>query len=214
MTSCDDMRLLLGPFDDGELEPHEMEDVAFHVVGCAACKAALDDYRALGVALRCVLTAPALEHFAAEVGSRIEHCWLPPRVRLGRLKDVVGRLSAVFEIAVIAAATAVLTLVVAAPYARQVTTHEIQAPASLPVASAVQKIPLAVASANVAPVVQKAPLAVARADVAPPADLPEDVAMHESQELISQLGGGDSPSVAVWNEPRTGTTVVYIPNQP
>jgi hypothetical protein len=58
------------------------------------------------------------------------------------------------------------------------------------------------------------PLAVASADVSPPADLPEDVAMHESQELISQLGGGDSPSVAVWNEPRTGTTVVYIPDQP
>ena len=48
MPTCDQVKLLLGAFDDGELEPHEMEDVAFHVVGCTACKATLDDYRSLG----------------------------------------------------------------------------------------------------------------------------------------------------------------------
>src|SRR5579859_3292053 len=121
MALCDEMRLLLGPFDDGELEPHEMEEVAFHVVGCVGCKSALDDYRSLGVALRDVVTVPALDHFAADVAARIDHTWIPLRVRLGRLRDAFRRLGSVVEIVAVAAATAVVTLMVAEPYARQFT---------------------------------------------------------------------------------------------
>jgi anti-sigma factor RsiW len=81
MPACDQVKLLLGPFDDGELEPHEMEDVAFHVVSCGACKAALDDYRLLGVALRDCLPQPAVAGFTAAVLKRIDQVPQPLRVR-------------------------------------------------------------------------------------------------------------------------------------
>src|SRR6266851_7597036 len=72
MPACDQVKLLLGPFDDGELEPHEMEDVALHVVSCGACKVALDDYRSLGVALRDCVRQPSVEGFTAAVLKRID----------------------------------------------------------------------------------------------------------------------------------------------
>ena len=199
MAWCDEMRLLIGPFDDGELEPHEMEEVAFHVVACVGCKAALETYRALGVGLREVVTAPALDHFAAQVAARIDHSWIPLHTRFRRLWDLIGSLGSVFEIAVVAAATAAITVIVVAPQARQLIAQA--TPAPRPAAPFVQTEP-------------KAPIATANNAALPAVDLPEDVAMHESQELVSQLGGGDSPSVAVWNEPQTGTTVVWVPDQP
>jgi anti-sigma factor RsiW len=72
MPACDQVKLLLGPFDDGELEPHEMEDVAFHVAGCTACKATLEDYRSLGVALRDCLPQPTVDGFTSAVLKRID----------------------------------------------------------------------------------------------------------------------------------------------
>jgi anti-sigma factor RsiW len=78
MSACDQVKLLLGPFDDGELEPHEMEDVAFHVAACAMCKATLDDYRSLGVALRDCISQPAVDGFTSAVLTRIHqlrHPW-------------------------------------------------------------------------------------------------------------------------------------------
>ena len=212
MTLCDEMRLLLGPFDDGELEPHEMEEVAFHVVGCVGCKSALDEYRTLGVALRDVVTVPALEHFAADIAARIDHTWIPLRARLRRLRDAFGHLGSVFEIIGVAAATAVVTLMVAAPYAR----HFIAGSSPVPVADHVARAdapPIVIAKvslANASAVLEKA----AAADAGPDSAAPDEAAIHESQELVAQLGGGDSRSVAVWNEPHTGTTVVWVPDQP
>jgi anti-sigma factor RsiW len=77
MSACDQVRLLLGPFDDGELEPHEMEDVAFHVAACATCKATLDDYRSLGVALRDCIPQPAVDGFTSAVLKRIDELRQP-----------------------------------------------------------------------------------------------------------------------------------------
>jgi len=217
MALCDEMRLLLGPFDDGELEPHEMEEVAFHVVGCVGCKSALDEYRTLGVALRDIVTIPALDNFAADVAARIDLTWVPLRARLGRLRDAFGHLGSVFEIVAVAAATAVVTLMVAGPYARQYIAGSSPVPVSDRVAQAVVP-PIAVAQDNVA----KVDLAKAgtvtentEANSAGPASVaPEEAALPESQELVSQLGGGDSRSIAVWNEPHSGTTVVWVPDQP
>jgi hypothetical protein len=81
MPACGHIKLLLGPFDDGELEPHEMEDVALHVVICTACKAALDDYRSLGVALRGYSPEPALEGFGRAVIRRIDEIPQPLWIR-------------------------------------------------------------------------------------------------------------------------------------
>jgi hypothetical protein len=94
MPECDQVKLLLGPFEDGELEPHEMEDVALHVVRCGMCKAALDDYRSLGVALRDCLPQPALDGFSAAVVKRIDQIpqprWRRWKAYLDSLAEQVG----------------------------------------------------------------------------------------------------------------------------
>jgi hypothetical protein len=212
MALCDEMRLLLGPFDDGELEPHEMEEVAFHVVGCVGCKSALDDYRALGVALRDGVIVPSLDNFAADVATRIDHTWVPLRARLGRLRDAFSPLGSVFEIIGVAAATAVVTLMVATPYARQFIAGSNPVPVADHAAQAVAP-PISVAQVNLAKV-DLAKVSAASENVMSIDAAPDDAAIHESQELISRLSGGESPSVLVWGEPRTGTTVVWIPDQP
>ena len=226
MALCDEMRLLLGPFDDGELEPHEMEEVAFHVVGCVGCKSALDEYRTLGVALRDVVTVPALDSFAAEVAARIDHTWVPLHARLGRLRDAFGHLGSIFEIIGVAAVTAVVTLMVAGPYAREFIAGSSPAPIGEHVAradapaSAVAPVSLAQAPTQVNPAqtdIAKAGAVAenARADhAAPDSSAADESAFHDSQELLAQLGGGETPSVLVWGEPHTGTTVVWVPDQP
>ena len=94
MPDCDQVKLLLGPFDDGELEPHEMEDVAFHVVRCANCKTALEEYRTLGVALRDV-RQPSTAGFTNAVLKRIEQLPRPLRLRVSRRLDAIAeRISA------------------------------------------------------------------------------------------------------------------------
>jgi len=215
MALCDEMRLLLGPFDDGELEPHEMEEVAFHVVGCVGCKSALDDYRSLGVALRDVVTVPALDHFAAEVAVRIDHTWVPLHARLRRLRDAVGHLGSVFEIVAVAAATAVVTLMVVTPYARQFLTVATPAPVSESVARAIAP-PLVIPKANAAhDAAQGIAGGSGAADVAAyDVATTDDAAIRASQaEVLSRFGAGESPSVAVWSEPHSGTTVVWVPDQ-
>jgi anti-sigma factor RsiW len=205
MASCGEIHFLLGPFDDGELEPHEMEEVALHVVTCPGCKAALDDYRALGVALRKDATAPVLDGFAQAVMARIVPARTPWRRRLGDIFGSLGRLGGVIEVAAIAAATALLTLMIAGPRIQHVLNQAVNAP---PVAFQTAPPPMM-------PVVAKTP----RDESAPPhvaqTDEPgeEEAARDTQGEVVSQLGAGDSPSVAVWNEPRTGTTVVWVPDQ-
>jgi anti-sigma factor RsiW len=118
MPVCDQLRLLLGPFEDGELEPHEMEDVALHIVSCTGCKAALDDYRSLGVALRDCLPQPALEGFTAGVLERIELTPQPLWTRLRSYFDPWGeRLGSTASLVAAGAFAALLTAWLVTPYA-------------------------------------------------------------------------------------------------
>jgi hypothetical protein len=41
----------------------------------------------------------------------------------------------------------------------------------------------------------------------------EETVAADSQAIISRLEA-DSPSVAVWSEPQTDTTVIWVPDQP
>ncbi len=123
MAACDQVKLLLGPFEDGELEPHEMEDVALHIVTCHGCKDALDDYRSLAVALRDCLPQPALEGFAAGVLARIEE--IPQPFRL-RWRSYLEALSEPLSAATLVAAGAFVALVTAwlvTPYAHLLLHH-------------------------------------------------------------------------------------------
>jgi len=120
MPACDQVKLLLGPFDDGELEPHEMEDVAFHVVSCGACKAALDDYRSLGVALRDCLPQPSVEGFTAAVLKRIDQVPQPLRMRWRRYLDAFAEhVGGTVSLVAAGAFAALVTAWLVTPYAHR-----------------------------------------------------------------------------------------------
>ncbi|HET7224285.1 MAG TPA: zf-HC2 domain-containing protein [Candidatus Eisenbacteria bacterium] len=50
--TCEQIRELLSPFSDDELDAASSRAVERHVAGCAACAAALDELRALGIRVR------------------------------------------------------------------------------------------------------------------------------------------------------------------
>lgn len=120
MPACDQVKFLLGPFDDGELEPHEMEDVALHVVSCRACKAVLDEYRSMGVALRDCVAQPALDGFAAGVLRRIDEVrqplWRSWRPYLDAIAEHAGAAVALMAAGAFAA---LLTAWLVTPYAQR-----------------------------------------------------------------------------------------------
>jgi hypothetical protein len=199
MALCDEIRLLLGPFEDGELEPHEMEDVAFHVVGCAGCKRALDDFKSIGVALRDISPQPGLDSFADSVISRIERIKVPLGVRLERYIDrFAEHLGSAGAIGSIAAAAAVLTIMLVTPYARQLVkgaNHD---------KSSVAEIAAVPTQTQIANQSSSNVNQIARGESAGNTDSPP---------VISRLEA-NSPSVAVWSEPQNGTTVIWVPDQP
>jgi anti-sigma factor RsiW len=121
MSECDQVKLLLGPFDDGELEPHEMEEVALHIVSCDRCKVTLGDYRSLGVALRDSILQPAIDGFTAGVLKRIEQIpqpwWMRWRIHLDTLKEHIG---ATVPLVAAGAFVAILTAWLVTPYAQHV----------------------------------------------------------------------------------------------
>jgi anti-sigma factor RsiW len=207
MPACDQMRLLLGPFEDGELEPHEMQDVAFHVVSCTECKAILEDYRALGVALRDAAAIPSLDGLSEAVQARIARVRVPIRVRFGRYFDSLNqRLAAGIAIGAAAAVSAVLTVALVSPVARRIVNGAAPTPDTF---SAAQ--PLSVPTVKLADTAN--PAANAKAMVNQQVDVTPPIDAGNPRAVISSLEA-DSPSVAVWNEPRTDTTVIWVPDQP
>jgi len=214
MADCDQIGPLLGPFEDGELEPHEMQEVAFHVVGCTKCAAILQEYRGLGLALRDTVLIPPLDGFAAAVNARIERSeqleWsrTPLRARLGRYFGSVGdRLRMGVTIGAAAAVSAIVTIVLVTPIAHRVVEGDRAAPSTLsrsepPSPVAMVELPGAVNST--------ANAKTSAADVVAGSERPD---ARNSQAVISSLEA-DSPSVAVWNEPRSDTTVIWVPDQP
>jgi anti-sigma factor RsiW len=185
MTDCSEIELLLGAFEDGELEPNEMQSVAFHLARCEACTRTLSAYSALGRELRAATPVPELPGFSMAVIARIDNLPNPLSARIarffGRGADFIGSQIAWGSAA---AAVAILTVVLATPYAERL------------------------ASRN----------APTRAEVAALADRsaivpnPQDVAATDSHAVISRLES-QTPSVAVWSEPRSDTTVIWLPDQ-
>jgi Putative zinc-finger len=120
MSACDQVRLLLGPFDDGELEPHEMEDVAFHVAACATCKAILDDYRSLGVTLRDCVPQHAIDGFTSAVLNRIDQLRQPLWKRWwGYVNALAEHASGALSLVAAGACAALITLWLVAPHVQR-----------------------------------------------------------------------------------------------
>lgn len=217
MTACGDVQLLLGAFEDGELRPREMEKVAFHVVGCDVCRRALEDYRALGTAIRETTVLPSLDGFTRLVMARIEHDGMPLRSRLREFWESLGRFGSIVQIAGVAAASAALTLIVIGPSIKdgmhravpiltmETLTHPVRAPGIG--AEARANFPQNQSIPNVTPV---GVVTDPSPEVSGESDEADAVGARESQEVVSELSGGSGPSVAVWDQPRTGTTVVWV----
>ncbi len=192
MAECNQISLMLGAFEDQALEPNEYQEVAYHLARCDNCTAELADYATIGRELRTLFEEPSLDGFKASVMRRIDRIPVPLGVRISRWFSRAGeQLSTGFALAAGAAVAAVLTAILATPFFARTLHHPAYDVASLEHAAV------------------SAPAAVA--SVAGPADL-ADVA-DDSHAVISRLES-EIPSVAVWSEPKTDTTVIWLPDQP
>jgi len=213
MARCEDITLLLGPFEDGELEPHEMQEVARHLAICAECENELADYGSLAVSLRGAAAIPDLTGFATAVLERIDELPISIRVRIGRyFTSFVDGIGATIATGFAVAAVAVVTAVILTPYFKQTRFNFLS---SAPrVATAMRPAPAAT------------PPQVAGNDAIPP-DVASSISNPDafgdnggairpveasSGTIIDRLEA-DSPSVAVWSEPQSDTTVIWVPDQ-
>jgi hypothetical protein len=203
MSDCNQISLLLGAFEDGELEPHEMQEVARHLATCNSCEELLGDYNAVGRELRELITIPPLTGFAAGVDARIAELRVPWRERIGAFFEQLNeRWAAAFAMVSMAGAVAVITALVLTPYLR----HNIGIGPSI--------APLAKLQTPTAP-----SLASTTTDqdstraVIPTETEPQQMASGasgDSHTVIKKLES-EYPTTAVWSEPENGTTVIWLP---
>ncbi len=186
---------MLGPFEDGELEPHEMQEVARHLAECGACEKILGEFAFIGRELRDLTVAPALEGFAERVDARVRSLRAPWRERIERFFDRIGeQLGSAMAVGAIAGAVAIVTAVVITPYVRQHLNPGLQGAALAPVSAGSQA---------------KAESATAEIASAQPA---AETGSGQDHAVISRLEA-EMPSVAVWSEPQNDTTVIWLPEQ-
>lgn len=197
MALCSEISPLLGAFEDSELEPHEMQEVARHLADCANCEKDLTAITTLGRLLRDSAPEPPLDGFAQAVQIRIEHLRPPLHTRIGRwLADISERFGAGAGLVAAGAVAALLAIVIATPFAHNLVTSGGH---SAEVASHSAEV----ASRDVSRLTEKA--------LEEPQTLAE-AASNEPSTIISQLESSD-PDVAVWTGPRRDTTVIWLPDQ-
>jgi len=193
MAECSEISLMLGAFEDAELEPNEMQEVAYHLARCDSCSSILSDYSTVGRELRSItpaldFAAPNLAGFADAVIARIDRLPQPWYQRVqryfGRGTDFLG---SGFAWGGAVAAVAMLTMILMTPY---LSSRRLGAP-------------------------NPASNQLASATVTQPATASDESSMadNDSHAVISRLESGN-PSVAVWSEPRKDTTVIWLPDQP
>ncbi len=194
MAQCSEIGMMLGAFEDSELEPNEMQEVAFHLARCESCTGILADYSNLGRDLRSITPEPLLAGFSSAVVARVDRIPLPVLTRIGRyLRRRSDRVGAVLAWGCAVAAAAVVTIFLITPYAEQLANRAPRSSASI-----ARTEPQAGAGAN----------QVADAAAGGPA-----MADNDSHADISRLES-ENHSVAVWSEPRRDTTVIWLPDQP
>jgi anti-sigma factor RsiW len=189
MAECSEIGLMLGAFEDSELEPNEMQEVAFHLARCESCAGILADYSTVGRELRSITSAPVVAGFSSAVVARIDRL---PQPRFRRIERFFGRgadfVGSGFAWGGAIAAVAVLTTILLTPYAQRFGHRSL--PSTAPASNQMAQ----------APVGETAMSGPAMAD-------------NDSHVVISRLES-QTPSVAVWSEPRKDTTVIWLPDQP
>jgi anti-sigma factor RsiW len=195
MAECSEIGLMLGAFEDAELEPNEMQEVAFHLARCESCTGTLADYSAVGRDLRSITAAPNLSGFSSAVIARIDRLPVPLTARIARFfRRGTDSIGAGFAWGSAVAAVAVVTMVLITPYAEQFANRGAAARTSIAKAENGAAV-----SAN--QLAQAAPGSEAA------------MADNDSHADISRLES-ENHSVAVWSEPRKDTTVIWLPDQP
>ena len=192
MAQCSEIGMMLGAFEDSELEPNEMQEVAFHLARCESCTGILADYSTLGRDLRSITAEPSLAGFSSAVIARVDRLPQPVLTRIARyLRRQADSVGSGFAWGGAAAAIAVLTIILMTPYAEQFANrgpHSTTSIAGHEAATAVNQVAEATASEPT-------------------------MADNDSHADISRLES-ENHSVAVWSEPRRDTTVIWLPDQP
>lgn len=185
MSDCTEIEVLLGAFQDGELEAHEMREVARHLAGCDRCEATLAGFAALGNQLRTALPEPVLRNFATDVDARLTRLAPSPLARLRRFLDSFNqRLVTGLALGSATLAVAALSALIVTPWARDLMANH-----------GSPRTPAAMVE-QIASGMPEAP-----------------AASHNSHAVISRLVT-ERPSVAVWSEPKNDTTVIWVPDEP
>jgi Putative zinc-finger len=230
MADCSEISLLLGAFEDGELEPHEMQDVAYHLARCDSCTGAIAGIGELGRELRAAVTLPSLDGFTEAVMKRIDNLPQPFWARISNFfSQTSERLSSGFAMGAAMAAVAAITTVIVTPYAQhfaaRIPATPLRMAAAKIVPSSTNATPLEIASAI--PQGSAVKLSDATTDGLPvreldsvthdgPDEMPREFASamldDDSHADISKLES-DIPDVAVWSEPQDHTTVIWLPDQ-
>jgi anti-sigma factor RsiW len=187
MAECAEISMMLGAFEDSELEPNEMQEVAYHLARCDSCTGVLADYSTLGRDLRSITAEPSLAGFSSAVIARVDRLPMPIFTRIARaLRRQLDSVGAGLAWGSAAVAMAVVTIILMTPYAEKFANHS--APPTL----------------------------LAKAEPNSPSDATTSeptMADNDSHADISRLES-ENRSVAVWSEPRRDTTVIWLPDQP
>jgi len=196
MAECDEISMMLGAFEDSELEPNEMQEVAFHLARCEACSGVLADYAALGRNLRSIAISsgsPPLAGFSSAVIARIDRLPQPVLTRIARfLRRQADSVGSGLAWGGAVAVAAVVTMILMTPYAEQFANRRAHSAASI--ASSGQE-------------------ATAPEQMAQTAPSEPTMADNDSHADISRLES-ENHSVAVWSEPHRDTTVIWLQDQP
>ena len=193
MAECGEISMMLGAFEDSELEPNEMQEVAYHLARCESCTSVLADYSTLGRNLRSITTVPSLAGFSDAVIARVDRLPQPMLTRVERfIRRQLESVGTGFAWGGAVVAAAIVTIILMTPYAREFANR------------ANQPTLVATSDHNAAP----APAEVANATANEPT-----MADNDSHADISRLES-ENHSVAVWSEPRRDTTVIWLPDQP
>jgi anti-sigma factor RsiW len=192
MAECGEISMMLGAFEDSELEPNEMQEVAFHLARCESCTGVLSDYSTIGRDLRSITAVPSLAGFSNAVIARVDRLPQPVLTRIERfLRRQLETVGSGIAWGGAVAVAAIMTVVLMTPYARQIANRGMA--------------PTIVASSDHR---AAAPVQVANAAANEPT-----MADNDSHADISRLES-ENHSVAVWSEPRRDTTVIWLPDQP
>jgi anti-sigma factor RsiW len=195
MAECGEISMMLGAFEDSELEPNEMQEVAYHLARCESCTGVLADYSKLGRDLRSITEVPSLTGFSSAVIARIDRLPQPVLTRIERfLRRQLESVGTGFAWSGVVVVAAIVTIVLMTPYAREFASRG--------------TLPTIVASSDHNAASAPAPAQLADATASEPT-----MADNDSHADISRLES-ENHSVAVWSEPRRDTTVIWLPDQP